>query len=263
MEATLGEAPAGAEEAPARVAPAEDSVFLPTPDAPPDEAEVADTPFARRDEALTPLIVAAARKLKRVLADEQNDVLHSLRGKEPVRSIETMVSSTDDHVARYVGAISSELSAAAVAGAVSMGMRSAVAQREAKKAEATAAAVERLASELVLPLRERLERCLADADGDNAEMASLVRHVYREWKSQRIDEHLDDIARTAFGHGALAGVEPGTPICWAVDPNGPECPDAEDNALAGVVKAGEPFPTEHRCAPAHEGCRCMIVTAPN
>jgi hypothetical protein len=40
-----------------------------------------DTPFARRDAELTPLIVTAARKLKRVLADEQNDVLLALRRK--------------------------------------------------------------------------------------------------------------------------------------------------------------------------------------
>jgi hypothetical protein len=144
-----------------------------------------------------------------------------------------------------------------------MGMRSSAAQREVKKSNATATAGQLLAVELVGPLRARLERCISDADGDNGEMATLVRLVYREWKSQRIDEHLDDVARTAFGRGALAGVAPGTPICWVVDPDGPQCPDAEDNALAGVVQAGDAFPTDHSCAPAHSGCRCMIVTAPS
>ena len=43
-----------------------------------------ETPFQRRDAALVPLIVASARKLKRVLADEQNEVLDALRRKEPV-----------------------------------------------------------------------------------------------------------------------------------------------------------------------------------
>jgi hypothetical protein len=120
-------------------------------------------------------------------------------------------------------------------------------------------AAELLVAELVHPLRDRLGRCVGDADGDNGELASLVRLVYREWKNQRIDEHLDDIARTAFGHGALAAVAPGTRICWLVDPNGPECADAEDNSLAGPVPAGEGFPTDHPCAPAHRGCRCMIA----
>jgi cell division septum initiation protein DivIVA len=250
------------EPAPVAAAPAEDSVFLATPDAPPVEVVVDDTPFARRDEALTPLIVAAARKLKRVLADEQNDVLHALRGKETVRTVQAMVATEAEQVARYVNAINAELTAAAVAGAVSMGMRASTAQRDVKKAGATTTAAQLLANDLVEPLRARLERCIGDADGDNAEMATLIRLVYREWKSQRIDEHLDDVARTAFGRGALVGVAPGTPICWMVDPHGPQCPDAEDNALAGVVAAGQPFPTDHACAPAHNGCRCIIVPVP-
>ena len=37
--------------------------------------------------------------------------------------------------------------------------------------------------------------------------------------------------------------------------------DAEDNALGGVVGAGEVFPTDDLCAPAHPGCRCMITPA--
>jgi hypothetical protein len=79
---------------------------------------------------------------------------------------------------------------------------------------------------------------------------------------QRIDERLDDIVLSAFGHGQLVSLAAGTPVCWAVDPNGPACADAEDNSLAGVVASGEEFPTAHRCAPAHEGCRCMLQPAP-
>ena len=215
--------------------------------------------FRSRDEALTPLIVASARKLKRVLADEQNEVLHVLRAKEPITSVEQLLASEAEQSARYNAGITAELTAAAVAGATSMGATVKAAQRDVKKSNANAAAAEVLTAEIVQPLRVRLARCVSDAGGDNAELASLVRLVYREWKTQRIDEHLDDIARTAFGRGALAGVAPGTPICWTIDPAGPECPDAEDNSLAGAVAAGEPFPTDHPCAPAHSGCRCMIV----
>jgi DivIVA domain-containing protein len=243
------------------VPPLGDSVFATTPTAPVVVEATDDSPFARRDEALTPLIVAASRKLKRVLADEQNDVLHTLRRKEPVRSVDDLVSGDDEHAARYTAAVAGDLTAAAVAGAVSMGATAAAAQRDVKKADAIATAADALAVDVVRPLRDRLSRCVADADGDNDELASLVRIVYREWKNQRIDERLDDIARIAFGKGALAGVASGAPIRWTVDPNGPECADAEDNCLQGVVKAGEAFPTDHACAPAHSGCRCMIAPA--
>ena len=93
--------------------------------------------------------------------------------------------------------------------------------------------------------------------GDNDELATMVRGIYREWKTQRIDEHLDDVARAAFGRGALAAVVPGTKVCWMVDPNGPACPDAEDNALAGEVPAGQQFPTgadSHRLTRAAAAC---------
>jgi DivIVA domain-containing protein len=218
-----------------------------------------DTPFTRRDDALAPLVTAAARKLKRALADEQNEVLHVLRGRQQVGHIANLVGEEAAHIARYAEAITGELTAAAVAGALSMGAGATAAQKDVKRSAAVDRAVAALADDIIRPLRDRLERCVATADGDRDELSSLVRPVYREWKNQRIDEHLDDVARVAFGHGALAGVAPGTSICWAIDPNGPACADAEDNTLGGVVAAGEAFPTEHHCAPAHPGCRCMIA----
>ncbi|MEO5901242.1 MAG: hypothetical protein ABIR68_14110, partial [Ilumatobacteraceae bacterium] len=86
------------------------------------------------------------------------------------------------------------------------------------------------------------------------------RAIYREWKIQQIDDHLDDVIRTAFGRGALAALPPGTPVQWVHDPRFPVCADCDDNALSGVLGAGEPFATGQPCAPAHDGCRCMLAT---
>jgi hypothetical protein len=89
----------------------------------------------------------------------------------------------------------------------------------------------------------------------------LLRAAYREWKG-RIDELGEDLVRTAYGRASYAVLVPGTPVCWVLDPSGPDCPDAEDNVLAGAVPAGEPFPTGHRYAPAYRGCRCLLVPDP-
>ena len=239
------------------------AVFQASPSAPVVEEALDDTLFGQRDASLTPIIVACARKLKRVLADEQNEILHALRRNEPVRTIDTMLPWQTEQAARYGAAITAELEKAALMGAASIDNGTMKEHRaDINRAGATKAAVEALTVTIVVPLRERLERAVADSAGDNAELANTVRGLYREWKTQRIDEHLDDVARAAFGRGALAAVVPGTKVCWMVDPNGPACPDAEDNALAGEVPAGQPFPTGHTVAPAHEGCRCMLALAP-
>ncbi len=239
------------------------AVFQASPEAPTVEEALDDSSFGQREASLTPLIVASARKLKRVLADEQNEILHALRRKEPVSTIDTMLPWQTEQATRYAAAITSELEKAALLGAASIDSGTTKEHKaDINRNGATKAAIEALTSKIVVPLRERLERAVSDADGDNEELANMVRGIYREWKTQRIDEHLDDVARAAFGRGALAAVVPGTKICWMVDPNGPACPDAEDNALAGEVAAGQPFPTGDTCAPAHEGCRCMLALAP-
>jgi DivIVA domain-containing protein len=220
-----------------------------------EDAEVAETPFQRRDAMLVPLIVASARKLKRVLADEQNEVLDALRRKEPVRSLDVLVPTPMEQSDRYVDAIAPELVLAAEAGSASVDGNVALDLGP----EGTLAPVrESLASGLVMPLRERLERCVEEGEGDNDAVTKRARAVYREWKTQRIDEQLDDVFRLAYGRGAFDAVEPGTPVTWSVDPDGPACADAEDNSLAGIVALGEAFPTGHTCAPAHAGCRCLF-----
>lgn len=238
------------------------SVFQSSPAEPEAVVDAVDSPFGRRDAQLAPLVAAGSRNLKRVLADEQNDVLLLLRGREAVRSLAKVLPTAEAHIQRYADAITDEVMNAAAAGAASIDDAPADEKRAALTGEsAFAPAIEALAVAVVGPLRDRLDRAIAAADGDNGELVSLTRTVYREWKTRRIDEHIDHVMRVAFGRGAFAALRAGTPVCWAVDPGGPACPDAEDNALAGAVGAGDPFPTEHTSAPAHEGCRCMLLLA--
>ena len=225
----------------------------------PEVEEVAvATPFELRDAALAPVIAAMSRKLKRVLADEQNEVLDILRGKLSVKTLDAIVGPKAEHSARMIEALEASLKAGALAGAKSLSDAS---DKELQKMVATqmAAINEYVIATVVVPLRERLSRSISQASGDNAELTSLVRVVYREWKNQHVDTQVDNIAQTSFGRGAFAALTPGTKVCWKVDPNGPACADAEDNSLAGFVVAGDAFPTGHTHAPAHAGCRCALV----
>lgn len=233
-----------------------------------DDAEVGDderaeeTVFDRRDADLTPLIVSSARKLKRVLADEQNEVLDALRRSDPVRNLDALLPWEADHTERYASVISDDLLLAANAGAALADLEKAPKLRKAAGKQAVAETSDKIGQWLVQPLRDRLERCVSEGDGDNGAITKKVRAVYRECKTRHIDEQLDDVIRAAHGQGLIAALAPDTAVEWTPDPSHEVCADCDDNRLAGAVASGQPFPTGQVCTPAHPGCRCMLVVLP-
>ena len=216
--------------------------------------------FDHRDGVLAPISVLITRKMKRILADEENSILTYLQGKKAVVALEKVIPSADEHLAMYVEGLADDLVSAAMAGAQSFtkGLkadlrkkvtRSAVLQVVAKSIDETT----------VGPLRERIQRCVEQSNGDKDEMAQLVRNVYREMKLQRVEQHVADISHMAYSRGVYLSLAAGTKVCWMVDPNGPSCADAEDNSLAGATEIGSEFPTGHVHPMAHAGCRCLIA----
>ena len=233
-----------------------------------DAADVVEsaTVFETRDEILVPLTLTMGRKTKRVLADEQNQILDTLRGKAVVKTLDAIVGPKSEHAKRFCAALAPSTKSAAVAGARSLhvsGSMPSDRDLSAAVAKQMKAIDEFIVTSIVEPLRERLSRCISQADGSNAELSSLVRGVYREWKNQIVDETINDIAYTAYGRGALSVLTPDMNVCWKFDPAGPACADAEDNSLAGPIAGCEAFPTGHTHAPAHAGCRCAIVPIHN
>ena len=220
-----------------------------------------DEAIALRQAALEPVRTALARQLKRVLADEQNEVLDRLRQRNASLDTDDVLGPANAHPGTYREAAEDQLWVAATAGAHALSDLEGEELHAALEARSVLdRSLDTLEAELVVPLRVRLTENL-EASGDASEATSLVRATYREWKG-RIDEIGDDLVRTAYGRASYAVLAPGTPVCWVQDPSGPGCPDAEDNVLAGAVPSGEPFPTGHRYAPAYRGCRCLLVTDP-
>ncbi|MCU1393498.1 MAG: hypothetical protein JWM34_1926 [Ilumatobacteraceae bacterium] len=168
----------------------------PEPEAPVRNVDEVPEPTAPSpDEVVVPIILAAARKLKRILADEQNEVLDTLRRKEPVRSLDALLPWEADHTSRYAASVEPDLVAAACAGADG--------GTDGGNPAIVRPALDAVTNEIVAPLRDRLIRCIDRAEGDNAELANQVRTLYREWKTHRIDEHVEDIVRLAYDRGAL------------------------------------------------------------
>jgi hypothetical protein len=223
-----------------------------------DEADDASV-LRQRDAALEEVERTLSRRLKRVLADEENAVLDHLRRGVP-EALDDVVPPEDDHVARYGGAAGEGLVAAGARGAELVGGSRARPPRAAGGRPDHDRLAGELGRALVEPLRQRIARTL-DEGGDADEVSARLRALYREWKGQRIGIAVRHYAAAAYGAGALASVASGTELRWLVDRTGEPCPDADDNALATGVRKGDAFPTGDRCAPAHPGCRCLVVPA--
>jgi cell division septum initiation protein DivIVA len=205
--------------------------------------------FADRDVQVTPIERDLARRLKRVLADEQNDVLDQLRRSKP-KGVEDLFPSDEDHITRWAQAAGTALYEAAAAGAHWSGGGS----------SPTADLADELARGLVLPLRERVERSFVASDGNLDDVSDRVRALYREWKNQRLPEAVPHAVASAYARGLFEATPAGAKVRWVVDPRQGPCPDCDDNVLAGALVKGEDFPTGSPMAPAHPGCRCLVLT---
>ena len=200
--------------------------------------------FERRDIALIAVDESLVKKLKRVLADEENAMLNYLQSKKAQVALEKVLPSFENQLQTFVEATSKELIEAAMSGAQSLS-KSLKSDLRKKISNATVMQVlsKKLADDIVYPLRERIQKCVESSDGSASEMSSLIRSAYREWKMKQVDKIVGDISRLAYSRGAYLVLETGVKVCWMVDPNGPPCADAEDNSLAGEVNCGEKFPT--------------------
>lgn len=216
--------------------------------------------FDHRDTALEPILVLITRKMKRVLADEENSMLTYLQGKKSIVALEKVLPAADEHLQMYVEALAEDVISAAMAGAQSLSKSLKADLRKRVTRSAVMQVVSRTMDESTIrPLREKIQRAVEQSNGDKDEMSNLIRSVYREMKMQRVEQQVSDIARMAYSRGAYLVLDQGTKVCWMVDPNGPSCADAEDNSLAGSTDLGSEFPTGHIHPTAHAGCRCLIA----
>lgn len=214
----------------------------------PAPADAEPTPFTERDAALEPVDKELGRRLKRALADEQNEVLDLLRRAKPT-GVDDLLPTADAHAGRWAEVVAAALADAATAGAAWSG----------GKAGASTDLADDLARSLTAPLRDRIDRSFAASDGNLDDVADRVRALYREWKGQRLIETSRHYVAAAYARGVYDSLAKGAEVRWVVDPQGGPCPDCDDNVLGGALAKGTEFPTGHTCAPAHPGCRCLVL----
>jgi DivIVA domain-containing protein len=218
----------------------------------------------RRDQAVESIEASLARRLKRVLQDEQNDLLDTLRNVRGRPTAAQVLPARDAQAERFAEAGRPLLDHAARAGAsfvhASLSSQPVAGGDQLPGLDDLAAD---LAAAIIDPLCRRLEEVFADSVGDDqAELAEAIGAAYREWKTQRIELVAGDHVAGAFGRGAYAATPADAMLRWVVeDVDGP-CPDCDDNALAGELTKGDAFPTGQHHPPAHAGCRCLLLPRP-
>ena len=217
-----------------------------------------------RDEALTPLIVASARKLKRVLADEQNEVLDRLRRREPVRSLDDLADRRRPPE-RHATSTPSPPSCSPPPRPAPTRWAARCSTSSSRPAVATACwhrCAESLADDLVgAAARAPRQRASPPATATTTPITKSVRAVYREWKTQRIDDQLDDLFRLAYGRGVVRRADAGDAVPWVVDPTVRLLRTARTTRCRAPSRPASAFPTGHTRAPAHPGCRCLLARA--
>lgn len=213
----------------------------------------------RRDAVIGTAVKALAPRVKRLLQDEQNELLDAVRRRKGKGDPVDALAPEAVQVAQWVDVFRPAVDDLYAAGRTLGGGRT---------RPAPDGLVSQLVGLLVLPLRERvvasLESAVREGPYDGLPelqraIASAVGARYREWRGQDLDTALGDLASWAFARGVFDATPDGTRLRW-VPAEVEQCPDADDNALEPTRK-GRPFPTGQSCPPAHAGCRCLVVPA--
>jgi cell division septum initiation protein DivIVA len=234
----------------------------------PAEARLAEL-FERRDASVDEVGKRLAKRLKRLMSDEQSELLDELRRAKKRPSAETLLGEP----AKFSGAVT-DVARADLAGAVAAGVALAgdLDDRSGEHADVDLeATLTELVQSVAEPLRARLARALGEGTTDAAddeenpvplddlELADSIRSCYREWRGTRLMVAVTDACASAFGLGMRAALPAEVGLRWLTDRHDRPCSDCDDNRLAGIVARGERFPTGQLVPPAHPGCRCIAL----
>jgi len=224
--------------------PANDGVAKPEPEVVVEpEPERASPVDVSRQRCLSD----AARALKKIVVDEQGALLDAIR-RTGIEALREMADDPESHAAAYDEVVVPVLNAYVAAADVS------------EPVDLTAALHQTHVIALE-PVRHRLADFVKRSDEgdppDAGEMTDAVRALYRESRSRRVPEAV--AAAVVAVDAAIVIASAPAKVRWVVDPEGPCGPDCADNALAGDMETGLPFPTGDIHPPARLACTCRLV----
>ena len=210
-----------------------------------------------RNHAVSSIESSLARRIKRELSDEQNELLSTLRSIKGNVTAIAFLPTPESQLERYENIALPALADAAEAGA----SIAPVGGRGGSRPSVGDLAAD-LASAIIGPLRDRLERAVSESAGDRDDLAQRIRSTFREWKGQRVDDAVSFATLSACNRGILERLPKASKVRWVVASGDGPSPDCEDNALGGPIDRNGVFPTGHKAPPLHPGCHCAVLPAP-
>jgi len=210
--------------------------------------------LARRDELLAPIAHELLRHSKRVLQNEQNEILDSLRRQRRRPEAEKLLPPLPRQVEAWSEVLAPAITEAYVAA------RSAAAPTSEPVTDAPERMITGMVEVLVTPLRDRLLAAVEETLGDDANPDVIAHRIggrYREWKGEELDNRIRDLLAAVYARGVYDAAPEDARLRWVPAEQG-QCPDADDNALE-PTRRGERFPTGQQFPPAHPGCRCLLA----
>jgi DivIVA domain-containing protein len=220
----------------------------------------------RRSEELESLASRLAKRMKRVIQNEQNEILDAIRNQRGRPSMAALPKETAQRD-EFANAIYDELFDAVDAGLEVSEDENTADSDESDEIvrRATRTVQQVMIRDFVASLRDRLSQAISTAaESEDVERSALdaVSAVYREVKTHSVDTFAHDALSAAYTLGIYSGVKKGTKLLWVVDDPMRACANCTDNAVSDVVSAGSKFATGHQLPPAHAGCRCLLVIIP-
>ncbi|MGH2718128.1 MAG: hypothetical protein ACRDJU_06080 [Actinomycetota bacterium] len=216
--------------------------------------------FRRRTEALGDVPLAAARSLKRLLQEDQNDLLDRIRRSRGRGSFEQDILPLDVQIDRFGEGMRTVLEPAFLKGRSLGG-----APNIGESPDPVGLLV---AKQVVAPLRRDLARMIEPrlAAGDTvATVSERAGDVYRVWKGVRTELLGEGLAYAAFHHGLLEAWREGHVggKRWVMSPDEADCPKdmCRTNEAAGLVGLDTSFPSGHLAPPAHGACSCTVIAS--
>jgi len=210
--------------------------------------------IATRNAAVASFESSLARRIKRELSDEQNELLSTLRSIKGNMTAIAFLPTPESQLERYEDIALPALADAAEAGAAIAPVKG----RSSARASVGDLAAD-MAAVIVSPLRDRLERAVSESSGDRDDLAQRIRSTFREWKGQRVDDAVTFAVLAAANRGILDRLPKASKVRWVVSAGDGPSPDCEDNALGGPIERGGAFPTGHKVPPLHPGCHCVVL----